>query len=265
MGFVQDLARFEFLRISFVGGILVAVLAAIVSPFVVFRRMEFIGDGTAHATFAGLALAFLLGLDHRVVSLLTAIAFALSVSALSRRRVSENSAIGILLSFFMALGMILFSLPKRYKANVIGFLFGDILLVNKTDVWMTLFVLTFVLLFLIAFRWEIKYFLVDEEMAKFFKLKTGFVKVFILLFISLVVVTIVKVVGIVLTSAMLIIPGMVAKAFARGFSSLLLVSVIYNFVTFVLGFYLAYRFDLPPGPCIVMGSFSLFLPVLKFL
>ncbi|AGL49049.1 metal ABC transporter permease [Thermotoga maritima MSB8] len=264
MSFFHDLVEYSFLRTAFVGGILVASLSGLVSPIVVFRRMEFIGDGTAHAVFAGLAAATLIGADHRLIAFATALLFAFAVSLFSRSRISESSAIGILLPFFMAVGVVLFSVSGRYQTDVMGYLFGDVLLVNSTDVAITAVVLALSVILTVVFRWDIKYFIVDEKMARFYGIKTDLIRFLITSFIAITVVTTVKVVGVILTGALLILPGLVSKIFGKSFWSLTTISVIFSTGVFFAGFLTAYTLDLPPGPVIVIIAFVSFLPMLKF-
>ena len=264
MNFFHDLVQYEFLRTAFIGGVLTAILAGIVSPFVVFKRMEFIGDGTAHAVFAGLALSALLGGDPRLISFATALVFALAVTLFSRSKLHESSAIGILLPLFMAIGVVLFSVSGRYQTDVMGFLFGDVLLVNRSDVMLTSLILVINTVLISLFRWEIKYFIVDEKMARFYGIKTGLVRLLITSFIAITVVATVKVVGVILTGALLILPGLGARTFGKSFKSLILISTVFNVLTFFSGFLVAYILNLPPGPVIVIVAFVSFIPMLKF-
>ncbi|PLV58784.1 metal ABC transporter permease [Thermotoga sp. KOL6] len=264
MGFLRDLYQYEFLRTAFLGGILVSILSGVVSPIVVFKRMEFIGDGTAHAVFAGLAIAALADGDPRLMAFATSLLFAFAVSTFSKSKLSENSAIGILLPFFMAVGIVLFSLSGKYQSDVMSFLFGDILLVNRTDVLITLFILMTSMILILIFRWEMKFFIVDEKMALFYGIKTNLIRFLITAFISITVVTTVKVVGVVLSGALLILPGLVSKIFSKSFGSLFTISVTFNLLSFIFGFLVAYILNLPPGPVIVIIAFLLFLPMLKF-
>ncbi|MCD6551918.1 metal ABC transporter permease [Thermotoga sp.] len=264
MNFFHDLVQYEFLRTAFIGGVFTAILSGVVSPFVVFKRMEFIGDGTAHAVFAGLAISALLGSDPRLISFATALVFAFVVSLLSRSKLHESSAIGILLPLFMAIGVVLFSVSGKYQTDVMGFLFGDILLVNQSDMILTFLILVTNIILISLLRWEIKYFIVDEKMARFYGIKTNLVHILVTSLIAITVVTTVKVVGVILTGALLILPGLVAKTFSKSFRSLFVVSVVFNVVTFLVGFLVAYTFNLPPGPVIVIVAFVSFLPMLKF-
>ncbi|HCZ06298.1 MAG: zinc transport system permease protein [Thermotogota bacterium] len=259
-GFLRDIATYDFLRNALLASTLVGLSTALISPIVVYKRMEFVGDGTAHAAFAGLALGVILGFEYRIAAVGTAVVFALTISLLSgRRKISENSAIGMLLPVFMSIGIIVLSFSRRYTTDVMSYLFGDILLVEMGDLYFltTLFVLLIILFY--TFRYDILYFLSDEYMAAFYGLKTNLVRTCFLIAISVVVVGAVKVAGVILVSAFIVIPGLVGKLFGKSFKQVLAVSLTHNLAISIAGLAASYYLDLPPGPVMVILSFGIFM------
>jgi len=261
-GFLVDLIAYDFLRNALFASVLVGISTAMISPVVVYKRMEFIGDGTAHAAFAGLAMGIVLGFEYRTAAVGTAVVFALVISLLSRRqKISENSAIGMLLPVFMSLGVIILSFSRRYVTDVMSYLFGDILLVQTTDLYFLLGITIVLSLLLYLYRYDILYFLSDEHMANFYGLKTSLVRTVFLVAISVIVVGAVKVAGVILVGAFIVIPGLVGKMLGKSFLQVILVAIAHNVLVSVVGLFLSYHLDLPPGPTMVLLSFGIFVSV----
>ena len=261
----MEILEFEFLRIAFIATILASISSALISPIVVYKKMEFIGDGTAHAAFAGLAFGLVFGMNYRLMAIITAIVFSILISYFtSKGKIHENSAIGMLLPVFMSIGVILLSKSSTYVQDITSYLFGDILLVDLSDVYFLTVIIGMVLLFLLIYREELLYFLADEEMAEFYGVNVSLLRMLLLGVISLVVVGVVKISGVILLGALLIIPGLVSKRIAKSFKSVFMISVVYNIIVSVIGFYIAYVFDLSPGPSIVLTSFLVFIMFIFF-
>ncbi|MBO8139439.1 MAG: metal ABC transporter permease [Thermosipho sp. (in: Bacteria)] len=257
---LSEIFQYDFLRVAFFASLLSGIAAAIISPIVVYKKMEFIGDGTAHAAFAGLAIGLFFDVDYRFIAIITAVLFSLLISFFSNRnKINENSAIGMLLPVFMSIGVIILSKSSTYVQDITSYLFGDILLVNLNDVWFLVFVILSIISILYLLRHEILFFLADEEMAEFYGVNIKLVRTVLLILISITVVSVVKISGIILLGALLIIPGLFAKKLSKSFSAVFIFSVIYNLFVSFIGFYLSYYFDISPGPTIVLTSFVAFL------
>ncbi|SHH43863.1 metal ABC transporter permease [Thermosipho atlanticus] len=256
----NEIFTYDFLKIAFFASLLSGFAAGIISPLIVYKKMEFIGDGTAHAAFAGLAIGLFFDVDYRVVAILTAILFSLLISFFSNKhKIHENSAIGMLLPVFMSVGVIIISKSSTYVQDLTSYLFGDILLVKLSDVWFLIFVILSSIVIISLMRYEILFFLADEEMAAFYGVNIKQIRTIFLILISVIVVSIVKISGIILLGALIIIPGLFAKKLAKSFSSVFVFSIFYNLVVTFLGFYLSYYFDISPGPVIVLTSFTIFI------
>lgn len=260
MSIIQDILTYEFLRNAFIAGILVSVLTSLFSTVVVLRKIEFIGDGAAHAAFGGLALGFLIGAGSEIMAMITAIIFALTISYFSKRKkISENSMIGMLLPLSMAIGVILLSFVRGYTPDVMGYLFGNILLVGKSDIWLLLgFTLTAVFFFYL-FRREILYYSYDENMAKHCGVNIDFIHYAILIGLSLSIVASVKIAGIILVTAFIVTPAVTAKLIVKTYRGMVLFSLLFSALAMVSGLGISYLFDLPPGPVVVLILFLEFL------
>ncbi|AKI97836.1 metal ABC transporter permease [Kosmotoga pacifica] len=262
MNFFQDMLVFDFLRNAFIASILVSILTALFSTVVVLRKIEFIGDGAAHASFGGLALGFLLGISSTLVAAISAVVFAITISYFSRKkRVSENSMIGIMLPLFMALGVIFLSFVKGYTPDVMSYLFGNVLLVVDGDVKLLMLLTIFAAIFFLLFHREIVYYAFDEKMARHFGVNTGLIHYSMLIGISLSIVASVKIAGIILVTAFLVTPAATAKLLLKSFKGVAFFAIFLSSIASVTGMVSAYYLNIPPGPAIVVVLFAEFVTV----
>ncbi|MDM7320893.1 MAG: metal ABC transporter permease [Fervidobacterium pennivorans] len=260
MTFITDLMNYEFLRNALIANVLISFVTGMVSPIIVYKRLEFIGDGLAHAIFAGVAFAVIFDFNVLLGSVLATLFFAYLVYVLSNDPgIAESTAIGMLLPVFMSIGVILFSKSPRYTADVTSYLFGNILLISKHDIYFMFFVLVFTIVMLSLKHYEISYWLADETMAKFYGIKTHIIRLLVLMLVSTVVVSALKLAGVIVMGAFLVLPGVFAKQRAKSFKNALATATLFNMTFSVIGFATAYYFDLPPGPAIVLCLFFAFL------
>ncbi len=260
--FIADLLRYEFLRNAFIAALMVSTLTGMFSNVVVLRKVEFIGDGAAHAAFGGIAFALLFGVSYQLTALITAAIFAVSIGYFTKRRkISESSVIGMLLPLSMALGVIMLSFIRGFTPDITGFLFGNILLVTREDIWMLLFMNIGAVAFFTLFFRELQYYAFDERMARHYGVPTRFLHYAVLVGISMSVVASVKIAGVILVTAFLVTPAVTSKLIAGRFRSMVLLSVTFGLVATTMGMVSGYWLDIPPGPTIVLTLFVQFLIV----
>lgn len=197
-----------FMQKAVFAGLASALVCSILSVYVVLKRMAFIGEGISHSAFGGVALAILLGWNITITTVVFAVGVAVLIGVFCRdRRISEDSAIGILLTTSMALGVVFLNIHRQFTADIFGYLFGNILAIETANL-VAIGILTVVVVTVVAiFYKELFFFSFDEEMARISGEPTNFLHFLLLLLISLTVVVFIKVVGLILVSALLIIPG----------------------------------------------------------
>lgn len=258
MEFLRDIINYDFLKLSLISTFFIALLTSLVSPIIVYKRMEFVGDGLAHAIFAGVALAVLINFNIFLGAIITTAVFAYLIYQLNRStQIAESTAIGMLLPVFMSIGIILFSKTDRYTSDVLSYLFGNLLLISSFDVYFLLIITALATIFVSMKHYEILYWISDENMANFYGIKINTLKFYVLLLISFVVVASLKIAGVVVMGAFLVLPGVFAKRNAKSFTDAIKKSIIFGLITSFFGFLLAYYFDTPPGPTMVITSFTL--------
>jgi len=224
------------------------------------RRMAFMGAGIAHAAFAGVAIGLLAGVDYTATALVFAVAVALAVDALcGQGRTSIDVAIGVMFAASMALGIVLISRAPGYYADLFTYLFGNVLAVARRDLVILGVTAVAVVVPLVVFLKEMLALGLDEEQALASGLPVRWLRAGLVSAVAVTVVVSVKVVGIILASALLVIPGAAGASLARNFHSLLFFSLLHGLAASLVGMAVSLRWDVPPGAGIVLVATALFL------
>ncbi|OIO19065.1 MAG: hypothetical protein AUJ23_02575 [Candidatus Magasanikbacteria bacterium CG1_02_32_51] len=241
-------------------GTFVSVLLGWLGTFVVTRKMSFIGDGIAHASLAGIALAILLGWAPIPTAVVLASIIAVIIYFLEKKtNISSDMAIALMLTTGMAIGIILLHFYQGYQPELISYLFGNILTINTYDMWSIVIIGLMVLVVLLVFYRKILFSTFDPIGAY---LSGSRVWVFdLLLYVSTAVVIIlsIKLVGVILVSSLLVTPSAIAKMFVRSFKSFTLLTIIFSVSIVLFGLISSYYLDLPSGATIILTGTVLFI------
>jgi zinc transport system permease protein len=227
--------------------------------------MSFIGAGISHAAFGGVALGFFTGINPTITAVVFSIAVALGIEFVSRRgKVSSDTSIGIFFASSMAFGIVLISLSREYTVDLFGYLFGNILAITRGEVLLSLSVGVLVIGTILLFLKEIFITTYNEDIARVSGISVRGINILFLLLLSISIVVSIKIVGIILISALLVIPGATAQLFARSLSFMIAVSCGVAVISTVLGLIISYEFDIAPGGSIVLTATAIFLVALLF-
>jgi zinc transport system permease protein len=259
---MTELLGFPFVQRALVAGILVGLVASYYGVFIVQRGLSFMGHGLAHAAFGGVALGLLLGSEPIGIAVPFTLAVALGITWVrDRTRLSSDSAIGIFIATSMALGVVFISLKEGYAADAFTYLFGSILAVSPVDLVATagLFVLALATLPLWG-RWA--YATIDREAALIDRLPVRRDDYVLSCLIAVTVVVAVKVVGILLISAFLVIPAATARLLTRSFLAMTLASLLLGTVSVLAGMVASLQVDVPSGAVIILVQALLFVGAL---
>ena len=249
----------QFFRQALLGGVLVVVMLSVLSFFVVLRRLSFIGVGISHSALGGLALGIALGFNPVISTTLFCAGIALLIGFVSRKgHVREDAAIGITFSGTMALGVVLIAVSGAYVSSLFSYLFGSILAITPGDIHVIAVYCGVVLVCVGALFPHLLSASFDEDTAKVAGVRTGPLYYLLLILVALAIVASIKLVGIVLVSAMLVLPAATAGQIASNYRMVLALSVAASLISLVAGMMLSYRFDLPSGATIVLCSCVLF-------
>lgn len=237
-----------------------ASLLALLGVFVVLRRMAFFASGIAHASLAGVAIGIIASVNPIIVAIIFAVIFSIIIYLIEKKySIASDTAIGILFTSGMALGALLISLQPGYQPKLISFLFGNILAIKNTEIWVILVLSVIIFVFILVNLKSITLLSLDKETAYVSGVKVERLNLIWYIMLAVVVVLGIKMLGIVLVSALLIIPVATAKLFARSFKKLLIQSIIFSEAALIGGIVLSYRLDYPTGPTIVLTGAALFV------
>jgi len=256
-----DILTTEFGILALLGGAMCSVMTSITGVVVVVRRMAFFGSGIAHLAFAGVGLALVLHLPILPVVVITAVASALVLGNLSRRGVHEDVGIAIIFSSSMALGLILTQVSGVDSSRIMAYLFGDILAVGWEDVRILAALTVAVVVYMALFKDHLIYMTFDEDYAKILGIKIRVVYYSFLVLLAIVIVLSIKIVGIILVSAMLIIPPATAFQLSRTYHGALRISPVLAVLSVFLGLLISYSLDFPTGATVVIIEGAVFFGV----
>ena len=245
--------QYEFMQRAFVAALVVGTLCSAIGTYVVLRKLAFIGDGIAHASFAGIVVAYLRGLDYYVGAALVAVVTALGIGYVNRRgKVSLDTAIGVLFTGAFALGVFLMSRLPTFSVDLQGFLFGNILAVSRGDLVLTLALAALVAITLLLLYRPLLYTSFDPVVAEASGIRAAFVDYVLLVLLALTIVISLEAVGIVLVAALLVTPAATAYQFTRRFNAMLLLSGAIGAFCSVAGLYASYYLHAASGATIVL-------------
>lgn len=251
--------QFEFMRNALLAGLLASIVCGVIGTFVVVNRIVFISGGIAHAAYGGIGLAFFFGFSYLMgilgFSLLVAAIMA-AVSLKARQR--ADTIIGVLWAVGMALGVILLDLTPGYNVDLMSYLFGSILTVPKSDLWLMLIIDGLVVLTVSYFYHDLVSLSYDEEFAQLRGVPTKILYFLLMAMIALSVVMVIQVVGLILVIALLTIPPYISEKFSGSLLEMMLYSVLLNVFFTTVGLWLSYTFNLTSGASIIMVAATCF-------
>ena len=255
-----ELLAYDFMQRSLLAAALVGGLCSLIGVFVVLRGLAFIGAGTAHAAFAGVALAYLLGLPPLLLAIVFGLATVWVVGILEEGgRMKLDVSIGILYTATMALGILFIGLMKSYNAEVYGYLFGSVLGVTTEELAVIGVLGCLVLATTLLFSKELYFIAFDQDMAEASGVPARKIYFLLLGLIALTVVVALKTVGAILVFAMVLIPASTAYQWTHSLAQLTMLSVAMGILSSTGGVLVSYAWDLPSGPTIVLLATTVFL------
>lgn len=255
-----EFLQFPFMQRALIGGVIAAVLLGWVGVYATSRNMSFIGAGVAHASLAAIAFAILVGW----APVLTAVVFSVLLGIMlyvldTRTTVSRDTAIGILFSAGMALGVLFLQFHDGYVPELMSFLFGTILSITPGDLLVVGIVGISIMAVMFLLRHELLFITIDPDGAYLSGMNKTAVELLLYIFTSVAVVLSIKLVGIVLVSALLVLPSAIAKSWSRSFASFIRHALLMSICIVVCGLIISFYADLPSGASIVLFGTGVFL------
>ncbi|WP_044641457.1 metal ABC transporter permease [Risungbinella massiliensis] len=268
MSFIEDLTKYEFLQNALLAGVLIGLVAPLIGVYLVVRRLSLIADALSHVGLSGVAAGLLLQKEVSALASLSPIYTGMGfsvVGALFVERIRklyqsyQELAIPILLSTGTGLGVVLISVADGFNVDIAGYLFGNILAVRTEEIQLIAVVAVLVFLFLIFFYKEMFALSFDEEHAVLSGVPRRWINFLFLVLVALVVSAAIRVVGVLLVSALITLPAAASLQIGNSFRQVLGWSVLYAQISVLAGLLAAYYFDFASGGAIVLVSVMILL------
>jgi zinc transport system permease protein len=254
----------DFLLRAILAGIGVAVVAAPLGSFVVWRRMSYFGDTLAHSALLGVALGFVFDINLNVAIICVAVLIALIMLTLQNRRMlASDTLLGILAHSTLSIGLVVIAFQDQLRVDLMGYLFGDILAVSTTDLLWVWGGGILVLGLLVKIWRPLLSLTVHEELAQVEGVPVYRVRLIFMLMIALVIAISMKIVGVLLITSMLIIPAAAARRFSQTPEQMAIIAAIVGVIAVAIGLTASWFWDTPAGPSIVVAA-SLIFAVSQF-
>lgn len=250
--------NYRFMQHALITSVAVGVFCGVVGSFIVLRGMALMGDAISHAVLPGVAISYMLGINLTYGAIVTGLLTAIGIGYVSQHsRIKNDAAIGIVFSAAFALGVILIARAQS-ATNLNNILFGNVLTVRASDMWLTLGVGVVVLLFVFLFYKELLVSSFDPTMAAAYGLPTRTIHYMLMVMLTLVTVAALQTVGVVLVVAMLVTPAATAYLLTDRLSTMLWLSALCGVISAVIGLYYSFVYDLTSGAVIVLVASVLF-------
>jgi len=252
MSNVFSILEYTFFQNAMIAAILTSLLASMVGTYIVSRKIVFIGGSITHASFGGIGMAYYFGANPLIGAALFAIFSATGIEWVSRNgKVREDSAIAILWSLGMAVGIIFVFMTPGYTPDLMSFLFGNILSVSAWELYLMAILGVVVALFFIVYYRPLLHTAFDPEFASIMGTHVGFFRYAMSVIIALSIVISIRSVGIILVLSLFTLPQVTAMLFTRSFASVIPLAAFWGVLGSVLGLFTSYLLDIPSGAAII--------------
>lgn len=262
--FINDIMQYEFLQKALFTSVMVGILCGVIGSFIILRGMALMGDAISHAILPGVAISFMLGINYFYGAVLMGVITSLGIGFVTQNsRIKSDSSIGIVFSAFFALGILLL-MKAQTAVDLSSILFGNVLSVRSSDMWLTLGIGIFVLLSVFLFYKELLITTFDPVISTSYGIPTKFVHYGLMVLLTLVTVASLQTVGVILVVAMLITPAATAYLLTNRLSIMIVLAALFGSISSVLGLYFSFKYNLTSGAVIVLVATVLFLLAFLF-
>ena len=253
-----EILTYSFMHRALISGIAIAILCSVVGLFLVLRRYSLFGDAIAHSSFGGIALGLLVGVYPLWTAYGVSIVSALIITRIKDKyNISGDASIAVLLSSGIAVGLVIIGFSGGFTIDIFSFLFGSILLVSVDDTILILSLTGVILIVILLLYRQILYSTFNEEQAKVSGIPVEKINYLIVLMAGITVVTSIQLVGVLLISALFVIPNVTAIMYGKGFKQTAIISMSFSVFSVVAGILISYVFDITPAGTIVLLSIGL--------
>lgn len=254
-----EILTFSFMHRALISGVAIAILCSVIGLFLVLRRYSLFGDAIAHSSFGGIALGLMAGVYPLWTAYGVSLVSALIITKIKEKYdISGDAAIAVLLSSGIAVGLVIVGISGGFTIDIFSFLFGSILLVSVNETILILSLTGIILIVVLLLYRQLLYSTFNEEQAKVSGIPVEKINYLIVFMAGLTVVTSIQLVGVLLISALFVIPNVTAIMYGKGFKTTAILSISFSIFSVVTGILISYIFDITPAGTIVLLSIGLF-------
>jgi zinc transport system permease protein len=258
--FLEALADHTFMQNALIGGMLASVACGVMGTYVVVKRIGFLAGGIAHTVLGGMGIAYFLGSNPIGGALAAAVFAALLIGWVSLRwRQNEDTIIAALWAIGMAVGVLFISRTPGYNVDLMSYLFGNILMVPRQDLYLMAALDAIILLIVLLFYKQFLSVSLDEEFARLRGINVDFYYLLLLVMVALTVVILIQVVGLILVIALLTLPAAIARMYLRSLVTIMMLATALGIVFTSGGLALSYAPDLPAGATMILLAGAVYL------
>ncbi|MEA5039148.1 MAG: metal ABC transporter permease [Clostridiaceae bacterium] len=252
---LNALLEYRFLQNALLAGVLASVVCGMIGVIIIEKKLVMMSGGIAHTAYGGVGLGYLLGFEPIIGAFLFSVCAALGIGYVKRKGGARSDVvIGLFWSLGMALGILFIALTPGYPPDLSSYLFGSILSVTRTDLWLIVSLTCLVALVIVVLYNDWKAYLFDEEFASILGIKTAFLEYLLLVLVAMTVVVLIRVVGIILVLALLTAPAAAAGLLTADLKKRMLYSSLFGCVFCVAGLWVSYDLNIASGAAIVILS-----------
>jgi len=250
---ILEALSYAFMQKALIAGVAVGIICSFMGTFLVLRRYSLFGDGIAHVAFGGISVGLFLGVFPLWTAFIVSIFGGLGLQKLRQStKISGDSAVAVVLVSGLAVGVILVSSSGGFSVDLFSFLFGSILLISNEDTIMILAISAGIIATLTIMQKQFLHLTFNEEQAKLVGLRTTLLNYAFVVLASITVVTSMRLVGILLISALIVIPNITAMMFGKGFKKTVFISMSISVISVVSGILVSYFLNVAPSGTIVV-------------
>ncbi|PWW32110.1 iron/zinc/copper transport system permease protein [Cytobacillus oceanisediminis] len=264
MAFIEAVMQYGFLQKALLTSVMVGIICGVIGCFIILRGMALMGDAISHAVLPGVAISYILGVNFFIGAVFSGVITAIAIGFISQNsRIKHDTSIGIMFTAAFASGIIIITMLKS-STDLYHILFGNVLAVRSSDMWITLGISLIVLAAVYLFYKELLVTSFDETMAAAYGLPVRFIHYFLMTLLTMVTVASLQTVGIVLVVAMLITPAAAAYLLTERLWVMIFLAAGIGVVSSIVGLYFSFTYNLASGATIVMAATSIFVLVFLF-
>ncbi|WP_404332035.1 metal ABC transporter permease [Mesobacillus maritimus] len=261
MAFIEAVMQYGFLQKALLTSVMVGIICGVIGCFIILRGMALMGDAISHAVLPGVAISYMLGINFFFGAIISGVITAIAIGFVSQNsRIKHDTSIGIMFTAAFASGILIITMLKS-STDLYHILFGNVLAVRLSDMWITLGIGLFVIGAVYLFYKELLVTSFDETMAAAYGLPVRLIHYFLMTLLTMVTVASLQTVGIVLVVAMLITPAAAAYLLTDRLSVMIFLAAGIGVISSIVGLYFSFTFNLASGATIVLAATAIFILV----